>query len=155
MLRFIRVVTFVAGLAGVLFVLSGCSQSPPPPIPPADPVGHVSGKDHVQHATKVPDTEEQKLYLTPGGKYTEADIQANGNRVASVQFKGLKARHDVKPQPGDKLCPISQTKANPQFSWVVGGQTYEFCCPPCVDEFITLAKEKPEEIMSPEFYQQK
>ena len=32
------------------------------------------------------------------------------------------------------------TKANPKFSWVVGGKTYEFCCPPCVDEFVAQAK---------------
>jgi YHS domain-containing protein len=105
--------------------------------------------------SKVADEDERKLYLKPGGKYTEADIQANGNAVASVKFKGLKAQHDVKPQPGDKLCPISMTKANPKFSWVVNGKTYEFCCPPCVDEFVKMAKEQPDEIKEPEFYRKK
>lgn len=104
---------------------------------------------------KVATEEEKKLYLTPGGKYTEADIKANGGVVASAKFRGLKPQHDVKPQPGDKLCPISMTKANPKFSWVVGGQTYEFCCPPCVDEFVATAKEKPDEVKPPEFYRQK
>jgi YHS domain-containing protein len=105
--------------------------------------------------SKVADDEERKLYLTPGGKYTEADIKANGNVTASQKFKGLKATHDVKPQPGDKLCPISMTKANAKFAWVIDGKTYEFCCPPCVDEFVALAKEKPDEVKPPESYRQK
>lgn len=94
----------------------------------------------------------RKLYLTPGGKYTEADIRANGNTVPSVKFKGIKSDHNAKPKPGDKLCPISMTKANPQFTWVVGGKSYEFCCPPCIDEFVRRAKEKPQTIREPETY---
>jgi hypothetical protein len=99
--------------------------------------------------------EERKLYLTPGGMYTAADIKANGNQVASVKFKGIKATHDLKPKPGDRLCPISMTKANPKFTWIVGGKSYEFCCPPCVDEFVATAKENPDEIKDPEFYVKK
>ena len=38
------------------------------------------------------------------------------------------------------------TKANPKFTWIINGQAYQFCCPPCVDEFVQLAKEKPDEI---------
>ncbi len=105
--------------------------------------------------SKVADDDERKLYLTPGGKYTEADIKANGGVVASVKFKGLKAEHDLKPKQGDLICPVTLTKANPKFSWVVGGKTYQFCCPPCVDEFVALAKEKPDEIRPPEEYRQK
>ena len=112
------------------------------------------GGDHGMPA-KVASDDEKKLYLTPGGKYTDADIKANGGVVASAKFKGLKAEHDAKPKPGDKLCPISMTKASPKFSWVVGGKTYEFCCPPCVDEFVQTAKEKPDEIKDPEAYRQK
>ncbi|CAN5468323.1 hypothetical protein BH11PLA2_BH11PLA2_20970 [soil metagenome] len=105
--------------------------------------------------SKVPDAEEQKLYLTAGGKYTDADIKANGGVTASAKFKGLKAEHDLKPKAGDLICPITLTKANPKFSWVIDGKTYQFCCPPCVDEFVSLAKEKPNEIKPPEFYRQK
>lgn len=104
---------------------------------------------------KVADEDERKLYLTAGGKYTEADIKANGGVVASQKFRGLKAEHDLKPMPGEKICPVTLTKANPKFSWVIGGKTYEFCCPPCVDEFVALAKEKPEEIKDPEAYRKK
>ena len=57
-----------------------------------------------------------------------------------------KAEHDLKPKAGEKICPATLTKANPKFSWVIDGKTYEFCCPPCVDEFVALAKEKPDGI---------
>ncbi len=106
------------------------------------PVAHGDAEMPAKRANE----DERKLYLTPGGKYTDADIKANGGAVASVKFKGLKAQHDAKPQAGDKVCPISMTKANPQFSWVVDGQTYQFCCPPCVDEFVQLAKDHPDQI---------
>ena len=85
--------------------------------------------------------EEKKLYLTPGRIYTEADIKANGNMTASQKFKGFKAKHDLKPKKGDKICPVTLTKANPECSWVINGKKYEFCCPPCVDEFVALAKD--------------
>lgn len=102
--------------------------------------------------TKVSDEEERKLYLTAGGKYTEADIRANGNMTATQKFRGVMAAHDLKPRPGDRVCPITFTKANPKFTWIVGGKPYEFCCPPCVDEFVQLAKEKPEEVQEPTAY---
>ena len=105
--------------------------------------------------SKVADDDEKKLYLTPGGKYTEADIKANGNVTASQKFKGMKAEHDLKPKSGEKICPVTLTKANSKFSWIIDGKTYEFCCPPCVDEFVLLAKEKPTEIKPPEVYSQK
>lgn len=96
--------------------------------------------------------EERKLYLTPAGRYTEADIKANGNMTASQKFKGVLASHDLKPKPGDKICPITLTKANPKFTWIVDGKPYEFCCPPCVDEFVQTAKEKSEDLKEPEYY---
>jgi len=96
--------------------------------------------------------EEADLYLKPGGIYTVADIKANGNVTAAHKFRGVMAKHDMKPKPGDKVCPITMTKANPKFSWVVDGKTYEFCCPPCVDEFVKTAKETPQEILAPEKY---
>jgi YHS domain-containing protein len=108
------------------------------------------------HAAAMPaalaDDESTKLFLTPGGTYTEADIVANGRLTAQQKFKGFQAKHDVNPKPGDRLCPISETKANPLCAWVIGGKTYEFCCPPCVEEFVRTAKEKPDEIKDPEAY---
>lgn len=104
---------------------------------------------------KVPDEEERQLYLTPGGLYTEADIKANGNTTASAKFKGMMSAHNNKPAPGEKICPISLTKANPKFTWYIGGKPYEFCCPPCVDEFVKTAKATPSEIKQPEEYVQR
>ena len=85
---------------------------------------------------KVADDAEKELYLTPGGLYTAEDIKANGGQTASQKFKTFKASHDLKPQIGDKICPVTLTKANTKCSWVVGGKAYEFCCPPSVDEFV-------------------
>ncbi len=89
---------------------------------------------------KVADSAEKELYLTPGGHYTAADIEANGNVTASQKFKGLKSDHNMNPKVGDILCPISGTKANPKFTWTIGGKAYQFCCPPCVDEFLTTPR---------------
>jgi len=101
---------------------------------------------------KVTDAAEREIYLTPGGKYTAEDIKANGGVTATIKFQGLKSAHDMKPKPGDKICPITKTKANPQFSWIVDGKSYQFCCPPCVDEFVKAAKETPDEIKPPDEY---
>ena len=107
-----------------------------------------------EHAlpAKVEDDEERQLYLTPGGIYTAQDIEANGKMTASQKFKGKMAAHNLEPQVGERICPITLTKANPKFSWVIGGKTYQFCCPPCVDEFVNTAKTKPDEIKAPEEY---
>jgi hypothetical protein len=101
---------------------------------------------------RIGNDEESQLYLTPGGKYTQADIVANGNVTASVKFKGIPSTHDNKPKPGDRICPISMTKANPAFTWIVDGKPYQFCCPPCVDEFVKMAKERPDELKDPDTY---
>ena len=95
---------------------------------------------------------ERKLFLTPGGKYTGADIAANGNAVASVRYRGIMAAHSLKPKKGSLICPITNTLANPQFTWIIDGKTYRFCCPPCIAEFVRQAKEKPKSLQSPEDY---
>jgi hypothetical protein len=97
------------------------------------------------------DDEARKLYLTPGGKYTAEDIRANGGTTPQAKYKGVRAAHDD-PKPGDVLCPVSKTKANPKFTWVIGGKPYEFCCPPCIDEFLERAKTNPHEIPDPSAY---
>ncbi len=104
---------------------------------------------------KVSNEAERELYLTPGGIYTQSDIEANGNVTASEKFQGFMAAHDMNPKPGDKICPVTFTKANAKCSWIVGGKKYEFCCPPCVDEFVTLAKTNPDEVKAPEEYVKK
>ena len=69
-----------------------------------------------------------------------------------MKFKGFKPEHDAKPKPGERICPISRSKANPKCSWMIGGAEYLFCCPPCVDEFVKKAKERPDEVKPPESY---
>jgi len=101
------------------------------------------------------DAQARELYLKPGGMYTEADINANGSVTADAKFKGVMSKHDFKPKAGDTICPITLTKVNPKFAWVIGGKTYQFCCPPCIDEFVLLAKESPAEIRDPSFYVKK
>jgi hypothetical protein len=116
------------------------------PIPPAT-------DEHAE--PKEVTADEKDLFLTPGGIYTEADIKANGRLTAAQKFAKFKPAHDRKPKPGDQICPITRTKANPACTWIVGGKTYTFCCPPCVSEFIKLAKESPESIKEPSEYVKK
>lgn len=104
--------------------------------------------------TKVTDSAERELYLSPGGKYTEVDIKANGSMTASEKFRGFMSAHDMHPAKGAAICPITQTKANPKCTWIVGGKQYMFCCPPCIDEFVKLAKEHPEQVRDPADYVQ-
>ena len=122
-------------------------------------VGHrvwqSANVETAQHAGMPPamSTERQRaLYLVPGGLYSRADIAANDSMVPAQRFRGFEARHDFRPQPGDRLCPVTRTKANPDCTWIVGGQEYEFCCPPCIDEFVRLAKEQPEAVEPPSEY---
>jgi hypothetical protein len=95
---------------------------------------------------------ERELYFTPKGRYTLADIRANGAQLPSEKFKGLFASHNMHPRTGDRLCPITRTLANQKFTWIVGGKKYLFCCPPCVDEFVRMSRENPESIQPPEAY---
>jgi YHS domain-containing protein len=93
-----------------------------------------------------------KLFLTPGGAYTAQDIIANGRMTANQKYGNQMSMHNAHPQPGDRICPITDTVSNPKFSWIIGGKTYQFCCPPCIEEFVKRAKEKPTTIQAPETY---
>jgi YHS domain-containing protein len=99
--------------------------------------------------------EEKTLFLQPGGAYTVSDIAANGSAVPRIKFAGIMASHDMNPKPGDRLCPITRTRANRKFAWVIGGKTYQFCCPPCVEEFVKKAKEDSSALPAPETFVKK
>jgi YHS domain-containing protein len=101
---------------------------------------------------KVVNEAELSLYITSGGAYTDEDIIANGRQTASQKFVTFRAKHDFNPKVGDMICPVTRTKANPMCSWVIGGKEYYFCCPPCIDEFLALAKSDPDTIMAPTDY---
>lgn len=108
------------------------------------------------HAVAMPEPkdgssqDEQKLFFTPGGIYTQADIQANGPQLPMDKFREIATEHDMNPKEGDLLCPITMTKANKSFPWQIGGKTYYFCCPPCIGEFVKRAKENPEGFPNPQ-----
>lgn len=95
---------------------------------------------------------EAALYSTPGGKYLEKDVRANGPTPASRKYRSERPAHDDRPAPGDRVCPVTRSRADVRFVWVIGGKEYRFCCPPCIDEFVATAKERPDEVQEPEFY---
>jgi hypothetical protein len=96
-----------------------------------------------------------RLYLTPGGRYTAADIRANGYTTPADKFQGILANHHLHPVVGERICPITHTRANPRFAWVIGNRRYLFCCPPCIDEFVQQAKTAPASIRPPAAYVQR
>jgi YHS domain-containing protein len=98
---------------------------------------------------------DKALFLTPGGLYTDADIAANGNTSAYLKYASIVPNHDTQVKVGEAVCPISETKPNPQLTWVIGGKTYTFCCPPCIAEFVKKAKTAPQSIKAPEAYVKK
>lgn len=116
---------------------------------------YETARPEQQMPRQVVDREESELYLTVGGAYTQADIDANGDSLPSSKYRGFKAVHDYRPKPGDRLCPVTRTKANSECTWIVGGHMYEFCCPPCIAEFVRLAKERPSEVRPPGDYVEK
>lgn len=95
---------------------------------------------------------QKALFLTPGGAYTQADIQANGGLTPDQKYQGLMANHHLHPQKGIYTCPITMTQANSKFVWVVGGKKYLFCCPPCIAEFVKNAKTHPHDLKPPDSY---
>ena len=98
----------------------------------------------------------RELYLKPGGIYTAADIQTNGTVPASekyaAKYKGKIWEHADDVKPGDKVCPVTKAKAESECAWVVQGQRYEFCCPPCVDKFVRWAHNEPEKVKDAKEY---
>jgi YHS domain-containing protein len=99
-----------------------------------------------------PTQRESDLFLKPGGIYTQADIEKNGNTVPSVKYQGISFPHDDDLKPGDRLCPVTVNKADEQCTWWVNGKQYQFCCPPCLEKFVKQAKESPEKIKEPGEY---
>ncbi|MDA1249618.1 MAG: hypothetical protein O2820_10375 [Planctomycetota bacterium] len=96
--------------------------------------------EHPSMPAKVTDTAEKELYLTTSGTYTASDIKANGSQTASSRYSGFQSNHNIQPQPGDRLCPVTKTRASNECSWIIAGRTYYFCCPPCIDEFVKQAR---------------
>jgi hypothetical protein len=114
--------------------------------------GHPGKQSRADDPKDRPTEKEAALFLTPGGIYTAADIAKNGNVVPSVKFQGMSWAHEDDLKPGDKVCPVTANKADPQCEWYVNGQKYEFCCPPCLEKFVNWAKTQPEKVKPAERY---
>jgi hypothetical protein len=85
--------------------------------------------------------EELKLFTTAGGLYTAKDIAANGKTTPRIKFKDIHWPHDNETiKVGDRICPVTDNKADSRCAWVVDGKKYTFCCDPCVRKFVRWAK---------------
>jgi hypothetical protein len=94
----------------------------------------------------------EELFATPGGRYTEEDVRANGRLSAASKYAGFTTSHELSPRPGEKSCPVSRARASAACTWLVAGKIYEFCCPPCIAEFLHRAKDHPQSVKEPEEY---
>jgi len=116
--------------------------------------GNVNDKPHTGNATykAVTPKKTANLTTTPGGIYTAADIKANGGVTPKEKYEGRQFDHDQEVAVGDRICPISKGKADSGCVWVVQGQTYQFCCFPCINGFVKKAHESPAEIKDAKEY---
>lgn len=94
---------------------------------------------------------DEELWFTPKGKYTAADIAANGALTAYEKYAGIEVDH-ADPNPGEIVCPISKSRSNPKITWAIDGKLYAFCCPPCIEDMVQRAKDDPDSILPPEAY---
>ncbi|MCI0705302.1 MAG: hypothetical protein L0241_29940, partial [Planctomycetia bacterium] len=122
--------------------------------------GDFAEKAHDGHGPASPGApkptdREIALFMTPGGIYTQEDIQKNGNTVPAVKFYGISWSHEDNPKVGDKLCPVTVNKTDEKCAWWVNGKRYEFCCPPCLEKFVKMAKDSPEKVKDPDEYVKK
>lgn len=96
------------------------------------------------------DEEQRSIYLKAAGRYTEADIAAAGRTTAVQRYRGHKPMHQAHPAAGEPRCPVTRFRADAALSWIIGGKMYRFCCVPCIDAFVTTAKERPEQVPEPD-----
>lgn len=147
-----RTVCSLFSIAAVVMWSGGCNQ-PATDAPKAGSTPSAAQKAPAPASGASSESEnDAQFFRTPGGKYTAEDIRANGDLPPAQKYKEVGHARSGKPVAGDKLCPISKGKANPDVTWVVGGKTYAFCCPPCIEDFVKLAKEKPDEVKDPASY---
>lgn len=147
-----RAITISIGFAFLAAIAAGCNQGRETPTKAATSPSQkkTAAADPVQT-----EKSEEALFRTPGGKYTAEDIKANGDKLPAEKYKSVGHMSGGKPMAGDKLCPSSKGKANPEVTWVIGGKTYSFCCPPCIEEVVRTAKENPDELKDPSEYVKK
>lgn len=71
-----------------------------------------------EYATKV-EEELRRFYLTPGGKYTPADITASNRQSPAIRYRGERAGRLMPAQPGERVCPVTRMKPDARFNWMV------------------------------------
>lgn len=103
-------------------------------------------------AIETRNAEARKLFTTPGGAYTLADIQKNGALPPFERFHRYQYQFAMRPFPGEPMDPITLTKASPAFSWFIGGKQYHFASIASLEQFVAVAKEEPSRIKPPEAY---
>ncbi|MBI2806266.1 MAG: hypothetical protein HYX68_14905 [Planctomycetes bacterium] len=93
---------------------------------------------------------ERALVLASKGKYTQADVEAAEKQLPSEKYLGIIVVHDLRAKTGDSLCPVTRAKTDPRIRWQVNGRTYQFCCPPCIVEFVGAAQASSKTMVAPE-----
>jgi hypothetical protein len=111
--------------------------------------GSMEARNAAASSERTPKVVE--LWFTPKAKYTADDIAANGPQTAYEKFGEVEVDHQD-PTPGEIVCPISKSKTNPEITWIIDGKKYAFCCPPCIEDLVQRAKDKPDELKPPEGY---
>lgn len=94
----------------------------------------------------VADPAAEKVFATPGGAYTQADIDLNGTTPPFVRFHDFVHTYDIAPKPGKMVDPILGTLASGGMTWYVGGKLYSFASIPSLEEFVRRAKTDPKTI---------
>ena len=101
--------------------------------------GAVDGKTPPFSGDVTYTPKKVSLSTTPGGIYTAEDIKANKNVTPNEKYKGRNFHDGAKAKVGDFICPHTKEKANPECVWTIQGQSYQFCCTPCIGQFLKLA----------------
>ena len=68
------------------------------------------------------------------------------------RVRGMAGVYEMSNADRDKICPVTKNKAEAECAWVVQGQRYEFCCPPCLDKFMRWAHNEPEKVKNANEY---
>jgi hypothetical protein len=130
----------------VILALGGCGEGEPPPRAD-EPATEPSRPSMSERLASPPrrTKESEQLFFAPGGAYTEADVTANGDLTPYERFRGIEIVHRD-AVAGETICPVSGSRGNPAITWRIGGESYSFCCPPCIEDLVRIAKDSPQDL---------
>jgi hypothetical protein len=86
---------------------------------------------------------EKMIFTTASGAYKLSDVEANGHTWPSAKYPDNSFPIDLKPRKGDFIDPVLLTRADPNRSWIVGGEKYYFCCNQTIEEWVLRARITP------------